>query len=414
MEQEPAQIDSGSQSNTTYNKESIAKMECTLTNLVSILRWAFEQVKVVANQDVVVALGNTGCGKSTMFTSLIYGSSALELKQLEEAVKEKQKNGPPKEKIAKRWIIERKPDFTSTEFKIGHNEADSMTFIPDIVKSKESETFFADIAGLQDPSGDLTEFVNCFVTKFIFKQAKRVRFLIPLTLSQIQEVRGKPAREQLKIVSNICSERLDVMIESIQPILTKVDPTDQDVDIELICHSFAEQLSQEVQALRAADGILQQQEMEPDEDDGEEKNGDTQKQIEKFNELEQFYKSFAYKLRIYDPLERRIPELDPDAEEPDEAEDDSDAEENVNQAVSREELLNIIEKMPTMRGDLNVPMSNEMYTQLENLLQAEDAKCKDLAETYFMKARNDDVEFELNFCDEPIVKNCQETLHFFK
>lgn len=96
---------------TTYGKESIAKMECTLTNLVAILKWAFEQVKFVENQDVVVALGNTGCGKSTMFTSLIYGSQALELKQLQETVLEKTKNGPPKEKISKRWIIERKAAF---------------------------------------------------------------------------------------------------------------------------------------------------------------------------------------------------------------------------------------------------------------------------------------------------------------
>lgn len=114
-----------------------------------------------------------------------------------------------------------------------------MTFIPDIVKSKETDTYFADIAGLQDPSGDLTEFVNCFVTKFIFKQAKRMRFLIPLTLAQIHEVRGKPARDQLAIVSNICSERLDVLIESIQPILTKVDPTDDGTDLDFISHHFA-------------------------------------------------------------------------------------------------------------------------------------------------------------------------------
>lgn len=68
-------------------------MECTLTNLVSILKWAFEKVKCVEGQDVVVALGNTGCGKSTMFTSLIYGSDALELKILEEKVQERTRDG---------------------------------------------------------------------------------------------------------------------------------------------------------------------------------------------------------------------------------------------------------------------------------------------------------------------------------
>ena len=70
-----------------------------------------------------------------------------------------------------------------------------MTFIPDIVKCIDNDTYFADIAGFNDPSGDLTDFVNCFVNKFIFRQAKKIRFLIPLAHSQIEDVRGKPARD---------------------------------------------------------------------------------------------------------------------------------------------------------------------------------------------------------------------------
>ena len=69
-----------------YDKASIAKMECTLEHLVDILKWAFDLVKVVKDQDVVVALGNTGCGKSTMFTSLIHGPEALEIQKKEEEI----------------------------------------------------------------------------------------------------------------------------------------------------------------------------------------------------------------------------------------------------------------------------------------------------------------------------------------
>lgn len=46
------------------------------------------------------------------------------------------------------------------------------------------------------------------------------------------------------------------MIDSIQPILTKVDPSDDNVDIDVISHFFAEQLSEEIKTLRAADGLL--------------------------------------------------------------------------------------------------------------------------------------------------------------
>ena len=70
--------------------------------------------------------------------------------------------------------------------------------------------------------------------------------------------------------------------------------------------------------------------------------------------------------------------------------------------------------MPSMKGDLNAPMTNEMYTQLENMLQSEDIRCKDLAETYFYEARTKDMPKDKIFCNEPIIINFRETLHFFK
>ena len=35
------------------------------------------------NKDIIVGLGNTGCGKSTMLTSLVYGTEALVNKEME-------------------------------------------------------------------------------------------------------------------------------------------------------------------------------------------------------------------------------------------------------------------------------------------------------------------------------------------
>lgn len=91
-----------------------------------------------------------------------------------------------------------------------------------------------------------------------------------------------------------------------------------------------------------------------------------------------------------------------------------DEEENENQAISRADLLKLIEEMPTMRGDLNAPMTNGMYTQLENMLSSEDTKCKDLAETHLRLARTEDMSDSIDFCDEPIIVNFSETLQFFK
>lgn len=97
----------------------------------------------------------------------------------------------------------------------------------------------------------------------------------------------------------------------------------------------------------------------------------------------------------------------------DEEGEDDDDEPEEDQAIKRDDLLKLIEEMPRMRGDLHVPLSNEMYAQLENLLHAEDARCKELAETYYNKARNEE-GFNQNFREEAVVKSFQETLRFFK
>lgn len=56
---------------------------------------------------------------------------------------------------------------------------------------------YVDVAGLLDTAGDMVQLVNSFVIKEIFRRAKTVRFLIPVTKSQISESRGAAVREQL-------------------------------------------------------------------------------------------------------------------------------------------------------------------------------------------------------------------------
>ena len=57
--------------------------------------------------------------------------------------------------------------------------------------------FFADIAGFKDTSGDLIEFINCFVNKKIFLRANTVKFLFPVTYNQLTNNRGADVKEQL-------------------------------------------------------------------------------------------------------------------------------------------------------------------------------------------------------------------------
>ena len=62
------------------DKEKVKKLKCNLVNLYRVLQVAFEKLGPAKDANLVVAVGNTGCGKSTMLTSILYGSDALEKK----------------------------------------------------------------------------------------------------------------------------------------------------------------------------------------------------------------------------------------------------------------------------------------------------------------------------------------------
>jgi len=109
-----------------------------------------------------------------MLTSLLYGPDALEEK-----------------KLRNRTVIENKGQ---QGFKIGHSQATSETFLPAFERMQDDQ-YFVDVAGLQDTSGDLVEFLTSFVSKAIFTRARQVKFLFPVTQDQIKEGRGQCVRQ---------------------------------------------------------------------------------------------------------------------------------------------------------------------------------------------------------------------------
>ena len=65
------------------NKAHIEKMAINLNNLVSVLGDAFNLVNKCKFGNIVLAIGATGCGKSTMLTSLVFGAESLEKRSIE-------------------------------------------------------------------------------------------------------------------------------------------------------------------------------------------------------------------------------------------------------------------------------------------------------------------------------------------
>lgn len=82
----------------------------------------------------------------------------------------------------------------SEVFKIGHSDTTSQTFLPTFQYDQANDLFYGDIAGLQDTSGPLIDFINSFLVKKIFQLANSVRFLFVMTKKQMKETRGMQIR----------------------------------------------------------------------------------------------------------------------------------------------------------------------------------------------------------------------------
>lgn len=60
-----------------FNKSNVLNLQLNLFNLIMCLKVAFKGLQIVQNADIVLAIGNTGAGKSTMLTALVFGSHKL-------------------------------------------------------------------------------------------------------------------------------------------------------------------------------------------------------------------------------------------------------------------------------------------------------------------------------------------------
>jgi len=94
---------------------------------------------------------------------------------------------------------------------------------------------------LQDTAGGHIELINRFLLRNVISRAKTVRFIIPLTHSQIKNNRGSTIKEQLKTVSSICKSSLKELDTAIQPVITKCSPNDLQFDIEILSDTLQNQ-----------------------------------------------------------------------------------------------------------------------------------------------------------------------------
>lgn len=71
-----------SQSSSILSKANVIKRELSLHSIKEVLTEAFKVVEKIRGANIVLVIGNTGSGKSTMLSSLLRGPQALEVKQI--------------------------------------------------------------------------------------------------------------------------------------------------------------------------------------------------------------------------------------------------------------------------------------------------------------------------------------------
>ena len=257
------------------DKQVVRNLQLSLENIVNVSEAAFAKISHLKEKELLLAFGNTGCGKSTMISSLVFGPDKLEMKAVPE---KKMVRGVEKTYYNK--IIDQREDFKGWLagqnfdglFEIGHSKAESKTFIPHFYKPPDQNMIYSDIAGLMDTAGDLIEYVNCFMNKKIFNQAKKIKFIVPITKAQMKEVRGGPIVQQIEIILNLCSRSYSDVIKSIQPVITKVEqhPSPEEVydddDIDVLKYNLKEifdnylintrrEMAEELDQGKSSDGV---------------------------------------------------------------------------------------------------------------------------------------------------------------
>ena len=95
------------------DKEYIkSHLPCTITNLMDIVSKALQSMGDVMKQlekediSLILAVGNTGCGKSTMLSSLIDGAESLQKVEHEFKIEVRSRDGAMEERMKKKNVIE--------------------------------------------------------------------------------------------------------------------------------------------------------------------------------------------------------------------------------------------------------------------------------------------------------------------
>lgn len=69
-------------SDLQVGKSELENKTCDLRNLIFYLEKIFDLLNIFKDKNLILPIGYTGCGKSTLITSLVFGPESLEKKAI--------------------------------------------------------------------------------------------------------------------------------------------------------------------------------------------------------------------------------------------------------------------------------------------------------------------------------------------
>lgn len=155
------------------------------------------------NKTVVLLLGPTGSGKTTLF----YALTGKDLIVAE---------GSPFP------ILDVNDKDRDIHFQIGHGGR-AKTTTPGLKYDSATDIIFCDCPGFFDNRGEIQDISNSFAISTVLSKAKKVKILLLTSCDDVKSAKGKPFRESCEIVEKLIPEQIHFQ-SIIGLVITHVDP----------------------------------------------------------------------------------------------------------------------------------------------------------------------------------------------
>lgn len=171
------------------------------------------------------------------------------------------------------------------------------------------------------------------------------------------------------------------MMDCIQPVLTKCDNNDDDLDLEKIKTDLIAEFMQEFESRKSSSPKAKDENI-----DNPELNS---------NDLKQFYVDFIGKLEIFDPLDRDFPQ-------------------KVSKTVKRDDLLTAIGSMkPVPGGGVYSPFSPKQLVKFNEMIKHEFKLCEKKVHQLIQEAEEMGEHYSFDLRYERVFESFERYLRYF-